>query len=258
MNRTFPDNVRFRKDAEPCLQGPLYNVLLAYGHHNHGVGYCQVSPGPPQTPGLAQPGPTSPTDPGASPSRGPHPPQPGLGLSVGAGGSSCGHVHRLCLQDAGDQHPVASELLVCACPCVYVCVCVCTCVCVCMHMWMSACGGPGRNAGPPPEAGPLGSGAARQVAGIASRAPGSALSAASQGHVSTAQTVSRAGLGADPQAAVRSGGCGVWGCVGRRAGLGMGSPHSRPPSQRPGLLRGQLGIQSRGRRCPSSPCGFSW
>lgn len=57
MSRTFPDNVRFRKDAEPCLQGPLYNVLLAYGHHNHGVGYCQVSPGPP-------------TDPGASPSRG--------------------------------------------------------------------------------------------------------------------------------------------------------------------------------------------
>ncbi|KAM9674507.1 growth hormone-regulated TBC protein 1 isoform 2-T2 [Dama dama] len=41
MSRTFPDNVRFRKDAEPCLQGPLYNVLLAYGHHNHGVGYCQ-------------------------------------------------------------------------------------------------------------------------------------------------------------------------------------------------------------------------
>ncbi|XP_025118335.1 growth hormone-regulated TBC protein 1 isoform X1 [Bubalus kerabau] len=41
MNRTFPDNVQFRKDAEPCLQGPLYNVLLAYGHHNHGVGYCQ-------------------------------------------------------------------------------------------------------------------------------------------------------------------------------------------------------------------------
>ncbi|XP_070327472.1 growth hormone-regulated TBC protein 1 isoform X12 [Odocoileus virginianus] len=41
MSRTFPDNVRFRKDAEPCLQGPLYNVLLAYGCHNHGVGYCQ-------------------------------------------------------------------------------------------------------------------------------------------------------------------------------------------------------------------------
>ena len=65
MNRTVPDNVRFRKDAEPCLQGPLYNVLLAYGHHNHGVGYCQVSPGP--------------TDPGASPSRGSHAPHsPGI------------------------------------------------------------------------------------------------------------------------------------------------------------------------------------
>lgn len=45
MNRTFPDNVRFRKSADPCLQKTLYNVLLAYGHHNQGVGYCQVSPG---------------------------------------------------------------------------------------------------------------------------------------------------------------------------------------------------------------------
>ncbi|XP_069060772.1 growth hormone-regulated TBC protein 1 isoform X1 [Pleurodeles waltl] len=41
MNRTFPDNVRFRKNAEPCLQQPLYNVLVAYGHHNQRVGYCQ-------------------------------------------------------------------------------------------------------------------------------------------------------------------------------------------------------------------------
>ncbi|XP_057563672.1 growth hormone-regulated TBC protein 1 isoform X2 [Hippopotamus amphibius kiboko] len=41
MNRTFPDNVRFRKGAEPCLQRTLYNVLLAYAHHNRGVGYCQ-------------------------------------------------------------------------------------------------------------------------------------------------------------------------------------------------------------------------
>ncbi|KAB0403183.1 hypothetical protein E2I00_015003, partial [Balaenoptera physalus] len=41
MNRTFPDNVRFRKGSEPCLQRTLYNVLLAYGHHNRGVGYCQ-------------------------------------------------------------------------------------------------------------------------------------------------------------------------------------------------------------------------
>lgn len=44
MNRTFPDNVKFRKSADPCLQKTLYNVLLAYGHHNQGVGYCQVSP----------------------------------------------------------------------------------------------------------------------------------------------------------------------------------------------------------------------
>ncbi|XP_036105911.1 growth hormone-regulated TBC protein 1 isoform X4 [Molossus molossus] len=41
MNRTFPDNVKFRKSADPCLQKTLYNVLLAYGHHNQGVGYCQ-------------------------------------------------------------------------------------------------------------------------------------------------------------------------------------------------------------------------
>uniref|UniRef100_A0A8C0WES5 Growth hormone-regulated TBC protein 1 n=1 Tax=Castor canadensis TaxID=51338 RepID=A0A8C0WES5_CASCN len=41
LNRTFPDNVRFRKTAEPCLQNTLYNVLLAYGLHNQGVGYCQ-------------------------------------------------------------------------------------------------------------------------------------------------------------------------------------------------------------------------
>ncbi|KAJ8783259.1 hypothetical protein J1605_009342 [Eschrichtius robustus] len=43
MNRTFPDNVRFRKGSEPCLQRTLYNVLLAYGHHNRGVGYCQMA-----------------------------------------------------------------------------------------------------------------------------------------------------------------------------------------------------------------------
>ncbi|XP_059233469.1 growth hormone-regulated TBC protein 1 isoform X2 [Mustela nigripes] len=41
MNRTFPDNVKFRKSADPCLQKTLYNVLLAYGRHNQGVGYCQ-------------------------------------------------------------------------------------------------------------------------------------------------------------------------------------------------------------------------
>ncbi|XP_006884020.1 PREDICTED: growth hormone-regulated TBC protein 1 [Elephantulus edwardii] len=41
MNRTFPDNVKFKKTADPCLQKTLYNVLLAYGHHNQRVGYCQ-------------------------------------------------------------------------------------------------------------------------------------------------------------------------------------------------------------------------
>ncbi|XP_041115555.1 growth hormone-regulated TBC protein 1-like [Polyodon spathula] len=41
MHRTFPDNVHFRKNADPCLQQTLFNVLLAYGHHNSNVGYCQ-------------------------------------------------------------------------------------------------------------------------------------------------------------------------------------------------------------------------
>ncbi|XP_060891916.1 growth hormone-regulated TBC protein 1-A [Labrus mixtus] len=41
LNRTFPDNVQFRKTSNPCLQKALYNVLLAYGHHNPTVGYCQ-------------------------------------------------------------------------------------------------------------------------------------------------------------------------------------------------------------------------
>ncbi|XP_023571021.1 growth hormone-regulated TBC protein 1 isoform X2 [Octodon degus] len=41
LNRTFPDNVKFRKTAQPCLQKALFNVLLAYGLHNRSVGYCQ-------------------------------------------------------------------------------------------------------------------------------------------------------------------------------------------------------------------------
>ncbi|XP_068602146.1 growth hormone-regulated TBC protein 1-A-like isoform X3 [Brachionichthys hirsutus] len=41
MHRTFPDNVLFGNRAEPSLQRALYNVLLAYGHHNKAVGYCQ-------------------------------------------------------------------------------------------------------------------------------------------------------------------------------------------------------------------------
>uniref|UniRef100_A0A3B4TM83 Growth hormone-regulated TBC protein 1 n=1 Tax=Seriola dumerili TaxID=41447 RepID=A0A3B4TM83_SERDU len=41
LNRTFPDNIQFRKTSNPCLQKALYNVLVAYGHHNSAVGYCQ-------------------------------------------------------------------------------------------------------------------------------------------------------------------------------------------------------------------------
>uniref|UniRef100_A0A3P8SDY1 Growth hormone-regulated TBC protein 1 n=1 Tax=Amphiprion percula TaxID=161767 RepID=A0A3P8SDY1_AMPPE len=41
MHRTFPDNILFQNRAEPSLQQCLYNVLLAYGHHNQTVGYCQ-------------------------------------------------------------------------------------------------------------------------------------------------------------------------------------------------------------------------
>ncbi|XP_026233841.1 LOW QUALITY PROTEIN: growth hormone-regulated TBC protein 1-A [Anabas testudineus] len=41
LNRTFPDNIHFRKSSNPCLQEALYNVLLAYGYHNPAVGYCQ-------------------------------------------------------------------------------------------------------------------------------------------------------------------------------------------------------------------------
>ena len=42
MHRTFPDNVLFQSTAEPSQRVALYNVLLAYGHHNKAVGYCQV------------------------------------------------------------------------------------------------------------------------------------------------------------------------------------------------------------------------
>ncbi|KAM9709937.1 growth hormone-regulated TBC protein 1-A-like isoform 2-T2 [Menidia menidia] len=41
MHRTFPDNILFRSQGEPGLQRALFNVLLAYGHHNQAVGYCQ-------------------------------------------------------------------------------------------------------------------------------------------------------------------------------------------------------------------------
>lgn len=42
IHRTFPDNVLFRSSSDSGLQTALYNVLLAYGHHNKDVGYCQV------------------------------------------------------------------------------------------------------------------------------------------------------------------------------------------------------------------------
>ncbi|KAM6985099.1 growth hormone-regulated TBC protein 1-A-like [Aplochiton taeniatus] len=41
IHRTFPNNVLFRNTSELSLQKVLYDVLLAYGHHNKAVGYCQ-------------------------------------------------------------------------------------------------------------------------------------------------------------------------------------------------------------------------
>ncbi|XP_048458505.1 growth hormone-regulated TBC protein 1-A [Rhincodon typus] len=41
INRTFPDNVQFRKTANPSLQDALFNILVAYGNHNKIIGYCQ-------------------------------------------------------------------------------------------------------------------------------------------------------------------------------------------------------------------------
>ncbi|XP_078088418.1 growth hormone-regulated TBC protein 1-like isoform X2 [Mustelus asterias] len=41
INRTFPDNVHFRKNANPSLQDALFNILVAYGNHNKTIGYCQ-------------------------------------------------------------------------------------------------------------------------------------------------------------------------------------------------------------------------
>uniref|UniRef100_UPI00398F4F87 growth hormone-regulated TBC protein 1-A isoform X1 n=3 Tax=Pristiophorus japonicus TaxID=55135 RepID=UPI00398F4F87 len=41
INRTFPDNVQFRRTANPCLQHALFNILVAYGTHDKTVSYCQ-------------------------------------------------------------------------------------------------------------------------------------------------------------------------------------------------------------------------
>ncbi|XP_027021783.2 growth hormone-regulated TBC protein 1b isoform X2 [Tachysurus fulvidraco] len=35
------DNIQFHESSQHCLLNALYNVLLAYGHHNKDVGYCQ-------------------------------------------------------------------------------------------------------------------------------------------------------------------------------------------------------------------------
>lgn len=40
LPRTFPDNIFF--SAEENHQQQLYNILVAYAHDNHQVGYCQV------------------------------------------------------------------------------------------------------------------------------------------------------------------------------------------------------------------------
>lgn len=41
LHRTFPNNIFF-KSTEHC-QSELFNILVAYAHHNPKVGYCQVS-----------------------------------------------------------------------------------------------------------------------------------------------------------------------------------------------------------------------
>ncbi|KAG8231598.1 hypothetical protein J437_LFUL012290 [Ladona fulva] len=41
LPRTFPDNVFFTEDHQTSHRQMLFNVLVAYGHHNQEVGYCQ-------------------------------------------------------------------------------------------------------------------------------------------------------------------------------------------------------------------------
>jgi hypothetical protein len=40
LPRTFPDNIFFSSGGNHQQQ--LYNILVAYAHDNHQVGYCQV------------------------------------------------------------------------------------------------------------------------------------------------------------------------------------------------------------------------
>lgn len=44
IHRTFPDNILFKSEAS--LQSSLFNVLVAYAHHDQTVGYCQVKTAP--------------------------------------------------------------------------------------------------------------------------------------------------------------------------------------------------------------------
>lgn len=41
LPRTFPDNIFFNNTENQ--QHQLFNILLAFAHHNKTVGYCQVS-----------------------------------------------------------------------------------------------------------------------------------------------------------------------------------------------------------------------
>lgn len=40
LHRTYPDNIFFQTTDH--YQNELYNILVAYAHHNPKVGYCQV------------------------------------------------------------------------------------------------------------------------------------------------------------------------------------------------------------------------
>lgn len=41
LPRTYPDNIFFK--TREHHQKQLYNILVAYAHHNVKVGYCQVN-----------------------------------------------------------------------------------------------------------------------------------------------------------------------------------------------------------------------
>ena len=41
LHRTFPENIYFCNDSGDSKRPSLENVLIAYGHHNKAIGYCQ-------------------------------------------------------------------------------------------------------------------------------------------------------------------------------------------------------------------------